>query len=114
MVNQSPDARIDETFGALADATRRAMIMRLLEGEATVSELAAPHSMSLPAVLKHVARLVDAGLVNREKRGRTVVCTLDTGPLDEANAWLQHNLDAWNTRFDALDSYLASQQEKNP
>ena len=112
MVNKTPTTPIDDTFGALADPTRRAMIGRLLQGEATVSELAEPHDMSLPAVLKHVNKLVDAGLVTREKRGRTVICQLNVDPLDEANAWLQRNLDAWNSRFDALDAYLARQKEE--
>jgi DNA-binding transcriptional ArsR family regulator len=102
---------MDATFGALSDPTRRQIVARLLEGEATVSELAAPHDMSLPAILKHVGKLVDAGLVIREKRGRTVVCSLNIDPLGEANAWLQRNLDAWNRRFDALDAYLARQKE---
>ena len=66
---------------------------------------------SLPGVLKHITKLVDAGLVTREKRGRTVVCSLNVDPLDAANAWLQSNLDAWNRRFDALDQYLARHKE---
>jgi len=111
MVNhESPQNKMDRTFGALSDPTRRQMVARLLEGEATVSELAEPHDMSLPAIMKHVARLVDAGLVTREKRGRNVICSLNIDPLDEANAWLQRNLDAWNRRFDALDAYLARQK----
>ena len=84
---------------------------QLLQGEATVSELAAPHEMSLPAVMKHVAKLVDAGLVERQKTGRTVICRLNADPLDEAQAWLQQNLDAWNARFNALDAYLARQKD---
>lgn len=115
MVNSVSDpAGIDITFGALADPTRRQMVTRLLQGEATVSELAAPHAMSLPAVLKHVSKLVDAGLVHREKVGRTVICRLNIDPLDEAQAWLQRNLDAWNARFDALDTYLAKQKDDRP
>jgi len=114
MVNlTSPERTIDATFGALADPTRRQMVTRLLEGEATVSELAAPHDMSLPAVLKHVSKLVDAGLVTREKRGRSVICTLNVDPMDAASTWLQNNLAAWNRRLDALDTYLARQREDN-
>ncbi len=104
---------MDQTFGALADPTRRAMVAQLLTGEASISDLAEPHDMSLPAIMKHVAKLVDAGLVTREKRGRTVVCSLNVDPLDQANAWLQQNLDAWNRRFDALDAYLARQKEED-
>ena len=102
---------MDATFAALADPTRRWMVERLLEGEATVSELAEPFDMSMPAVLKHVNKLVDAGLVTRQKQGRTVTCTLNPDPMDEAQAWLQKHLDFWNNRLDALDLYLAQQKE---
>lgn len=90
------------------------MVTQLLQGEASVSELAAPHDMSLPAVMKHVSKLVESGLVRRKKVGRTVICRLNIDPLDEAQAWLQHNLDAWNARFDALDAYLAKQKDERP
>ena len=103
---------IDATFAALADPTRRQMVERLLEGEATVSELAAPHDMSMPAVLKHVGRLVDAGLVTRRKEGRTVTCALNIEPMDEATRWLQRHLDFWNGRLDALDRYLAEAKNR--
>lgn len=102
---------MDATFSALSDPTRRQIVAQLLTGEATISELAAPHAMSLPAVMKHVAKLADAGLIEREKQGRTVICRLKVDPLDEAQAWLKQNLDAWNARFDALDAYLARQKE---
>ena len=102
---------MDATFAALADPTRRQMVERLLQGAATVTELAEPFDMSMPAVLKHVNRLVDAGLVHREKRGRTVTCALNPTPMDEANSWLQTHLDFWNSRLDALDLYLAQQKE---
>lgn len=108
MVKLSP---IDATFGALADATRRQIVQQLLTGEATISELAEPHDMSLPAVMKHVARLEDAGLVRREKRGRTVTCHLVPDPLDEATRWLTGLLEFWNSRLDALDVYLKHQTE---
>lgn len=98
------------TFAALADPTRRQIVERLLEGEATVTELAAPHDMSMPAILKHVSKLVDAGLVRREKHGRTVTCTLNVNPLDDAERWLRTHLDSWNQRLDALDRYLADQK----
>ena len=102
---------MDATFAALADPTRRWMVERLLQGEATVSELAEPFDMSMPAVLKHVNKLVDAGLVTREKSGRTVTCALNPDPMDEAQAWLQKHLDFWNSRLDALDLYLKQQSE---
>ena len=98
---------IDATFAALSDATRRQMVERLLQGEATISELAQPHAMSMPAVLKHVNKLVDAGLVVRRKEGRTVICALNPDPMRDAEAWLNRHLVFWNTRLDALDAYLA-------
>lgn len=110
MVKQSP---LDSTLAALADPTRRAIVQRLLESDATVSELAAPHDMSMPAVMKHVAKLVDAGIVVREKTGRVVTCSLNVDPLDDAQRWLNEMLEFWNRRFDALDEYLARQQEED-
>ena len=105
------DHSMDATFAALADPTRRQMVERLLQGEATVTELAEPHDMSMPAVLKHVTKLVDAGLVTRRKEGRVVTCTLNPSPMDEAQAWLQRHLDFWNNRLDALDAYLRQNKD---
>ncbi len=110
MVNQNP---LDGTLAALADPTRRAIVQRLLESEATISELAAPHDMSMPAVMKHIGKLVDAGLVVREKKGRVVTCSLNIDPIDDAQKWLGEMLEFWNRRFDALDEYLARQQEED-
>jgi DNA-binding transcriptional ArsR family regulator len=111
MVYKSP---VDSTFAALADPTRRQMIEHLARGEASISELAEPHDMSMPAVMKHVGKLVDAGLVERRKTGRTVTCSLRIDPMDEASRWLQTHLDFWNQRLDALDIYLAQQKETDP
>lgn len=108
MVNYQP---IDGTFAALADPTRRQMVERLLHGDASISDLARPHAMSMPAAMKHVNRLVDAGLVRREKKGRSVICSLNADPLDEAARWLREHLDFWNQRLDALDRYIARQKE---
>ena len=110
MVKQNP---LDGTLAALADPTRRAIVQRLLESDATVSELAAPHDMSMPAIMKHVGKLVDAGLVVREKKGRVVTCSLKIDPIDDAQKWLNEMLEFWNRRFDALDEYLARQQEED-
>ena len=93
MVNFSP---IDRTLAALADPTRRQMVERLLQGEASISELSEPHDMSMPAAMKHVARLVEAGLVTREKRGRSVICRLNPWPMQAASRWLDENLAAWH------------------
>ncbi|HSF94294.1 MAG TPA: metalloregulator ArsR/SmtB family transcription factor [Thermohalobaculum sp.] len=103
---------MDRTFAALADPTRRRMVERLMRGEASISELAGPHEMSMPAAMKHVARLVEAGLVSREKRGRSVICRLEPGPMEAASRWLDENLAAWNARLDALDLYLAKQKDQ--
>ena len=108
MVKQSS---IDATFAALADPTRRQIVETLLKGEASVSELAEPHKMSMPAIMKHVGKLVDAGLVERRKEGRVVTCSLLVDPLDEASKWLHDHLQFWNSRLDALDHYLAKQKE---
>jgi DNA-binding transcriptional ArsR family regulator len=80
---------LDGTFGALSDPTRRQIMLRLQEGEASVSELAAPHKMSLPAISKHISVLEDAGLVFKRKEGRQHYCTLATSPLQEIDAWLR-------------------------
>ena len=105
--------QIDLTFSALADPTRRQIVERLLQGDATVSELAAPHDMSMPAVMKHVGKLVDAGLIERKKEGRVVTCSLRTDPLSDASAWLDHHLAFWNSRLDALDRYLSEQKKED-
>jgi len=102
---------IDMTFAALADPTRRQILARLTEGEASISTLAAPHDISMPATLKHIAKLAEAGLITREKRGRTVYCALCPGPLADAAAWLDAQAAAWTARFDALDTVLQEDAE---
>ena len=104
---------LDGTLAALSDPTRRAIVQQLLESDATMSELAEPHDMSMPAIMKHVGKLVDAGIVTREKKGRVVTLSLNVDPLDDAQKWLSEMLEFWNQRFDALDAYLARQQEEN-
>lgn len=93
---------LDRTFAALADPTRRAMVDRLVRGPAGVSELAAPFDMSLPAVLKHVGVLEDAGLVACEKRGRVRVCRLDVRAMDRAIGWVERRRLLWQSRLDRL------------
>lgn len=80
---------LDGTFGALSDPTRRQIMLRLGAGEASVSELAEPHNMSLPAISKHISVLEDAGLVFKRKVGRQQLCALATSPLREVDAWLR-------------------------
>jgi DNA-binding transcriptional ArsR family regulator len=90
------------TFGALADPTRLAIVERLSRSEATMSELAAPHELSPPAMTKHVGVLVDAGLVTRRKVGRTVVCALRPTRLSEVQDWLGDLTTYWNRTVDRL------------
>jgi DNA-binding transcriptional ArsR family regulator len=80
---------LDGTFGALADPTRRAIVLRLLDGECPVGELAKPHRMSLPAISKHISVLEDAGLVLKRKEGRQQYCRLATNPMLEIDVWLR-------------------------
>jgi DNA-binding transcriptional ArsR family regulator len=80
---------LDGTFGALSDPTRRQMMVRLEDGEASVSELAAPHKMSLPAISRHISVLEEAGLVFKRKEGRQHYCSLATSPLREVDSWLR-------------------------
>ncbi len=104
---------LDAALAALADPTRRQIVERLSQGEASLSELAAPHDMSMPAVMKHVAKLADAGLVTREKKGRVVTCRLNPEPLDEASRWLNEHLKFWNERLDALGRFIEKKQEES-
>ncbi|MEX2530018.1 MAG: metalloregulator ArsR/SmtB family transcription factor [Gemmatimonadota bacterium] len=93
---------MDEVFQALSDATRRAMIRRLSRGPATVGELGRPHSISKPAVTKHVKVLERAGLLRREPDGRIHRCTLDPGPLEAAESWIEWHRRFWERSLDAL------------
>jgi DNA-binding transcriptional ArsR family regulator len=118
MVKYSDD-RLDLIFAALSDRTRRGMLARLgAHPELSVSELAAPLDMSLPAVMKHLGVLSDAGLVKRNKAGRVVSCTLDAGPMQQANEWLARYERFWTGSFDRLAALLEddkwqSQQPSN-
>ena len=112
MVNQL-DKGLDRTFAALADPTRRALLARLgTQDSASVSELARPFAVSLPAIMKHLDVLSDAGLISRSKSGRTVSCRLNAAPMREAADWLGHYRQFWEDRFDRLDAYLRELQEQ--
>jgi DNA-binding transcriptional ArsR family regulator len=101
------DSPLDRTFAALSDPTRRALVARLTEqGSLSVSELAQPFSMSLPAVMKHLDVLSDAGLVRRTKTGRTVACQLEAEPMEHAMNWLNRYLRFWSERLDRLAAML--------
>ncbi|WP_408426223.1 ArsR/SmtB family transcription factor [Paraburkholderia azotifigens] len=98
---------LDRTFAALADPTRRALLARLLErGDVSVSELAEPFAMSLPAVMKHLDVLADAGLITRTKTGRKVACRLSAAPMEQAMSWLQRYQQFWSEALDQLAAYV--------
>jgi DNA-binding transcriptional ArsR family regulator len=101
------DERLDETFAALANATRRAILARLAEGEATVNELAAPFALTLPAISKHIKVLERAGLVVRGQRAQYRPCALDAAPLAEVLTWAERYRPVWEARFDRMDDELA-------
>jgi DNA-binding transcriptional ArsR family regulator len=97
------EADLDRTFSALADPTRRALLARLGQADGvSVSDLAEPFPVSLPAIMKHLGVLADAGLIRREKIGRTVTCRLNAAPLADAMAWLDFYQRFWSTRLDRL------------
>lgn len=97
---------LSETFSALADPTRRAILARLSRGEATVNELAEPFAMSLPAVSKHLKVLERAGLISRGKEAQWRPCRLQTEPLKGLDEWLGTYRTIWESRFDRLQTYL--------
>jgi DNA-binding transcriptional ArsR family regulator len=101
------DTSLDRTFSALADPTRRALLARLGEAQdISISELARPFPMSLPAVMKHLDVLSDAGLVSRTKTGRTVACRLNAAPMEHAMGWLAHYQKFWTAQLDRLQALL--------
>ena len=102
---------LDRVFGALVDPTRRGVLEALGRGSRAVSELAAPHAMSLPGFMKHLRVLEDAGLVARAKEGRVVRCDLDAKPMQEASVWLSHYKKFWTDKLDSLARYLYQQEE---
>ena len=104
MLNQSPP--LDLTFQALADPTRRAMIERLSLSPASVSDLARPTAMSLPAVMQHLAVLEGSGLVVSQKVGRVRTCRIDPLALNRAHEWMNARRAEWERRLDRLGAYL--------
>ena len=108
MLNQP--APLDRTFQALADPSRRAILERLPQGPASVSELAKPLAMSFPAVMQHLAVLEGAHLVTSQKIGRVRICRLEATALDRAEEWLNARRAEWERRFDRLGRYLETLQ----
>jgi len=106
------DPALDAVFAALADSTRRGILESLSSGgDVAVSELAAPHDMSLPGFMKHLKVLEDAGLVSRTKEGRVVSCTLEAQPMKQASAWMARYEKFWTEKLDSLARYLYQQEE---
>jgi DNA-binding transcriptional ArsR family regulator len=111
MVNYSP-AALDLTFSALSDSTRRGILARLAKGESSVTELAAPYDISLPAVSKHLHVLARAGLIEQEKDGRIRRCRLVAEPMKDAAGWITRYRRFWEEQFDALARYLEEPQKE--
>jgi len=112
MITAIDDDRLTDTFGALANSTRRAILARLAVGAATVNELAEPFSLSLPAVSKHIKVLERAGLVIRGQSAQYRPCALDAGPLKEVMTWTEQYRRVWENRFDQMDAYLTQLRDK--
>jgi DNA-binding transcriptional ArsR family regulator len=104
---------LSTTFAALADPTRRAILARLTSGEASVTELAEPFEMSLPAISKHLKVLERAGLIARGREAQWRPCRLAAGPLKDAADWLDHYRRFWDESFDRLEDYLRELQKKD-
>lgn len=105
--------QLSVAFAALADPTRRDILMRLRNGPLTVSGLAVHYPMSRPAVSQHLTVLEKAGLVERDRRGQWNDCYLATASLDEAAAWIEQQRTDWSERFDLLDEHLRNRRERN-
>ena len=103
--------RLDATFTALADPTRRAMLGALRKGERSVSDLARPYAMSLAGASKHIGVLERAGLIERRKQGRQILCRLRAEPLREAEGWMRQWAAFWNDRLDALEDLLLEEPQ---
>jgi len=98
--------RLDATFAALADPTRRAIVARLARGDATVNELAGPFEMTLPAISKHLKMLERCGLISRTRQAQFRPCHLERAALDGAVEWIEEHRRVWTERFDKLDAHL--------
>jgi DNA-binding transcriptional ArsR family regulator len=113
----SPELATDQltaTFAALADPTRRAILARLASGESSVTRLAEPFEMSLPAISKHLKVLERAGLIARGREAQWRPCRLEAGPLKDASKWIEHYRRFWEQSFDRLEDYLREVQKDTP
>lgn len=108
------DSNLDHLFTALGDPTRRAILNRLAQGQASVSELAAPHDMALPSFMGHIQKLEDAGLITSTKQGRTRVCAMAPDALTPAQDWMSEQRTIWTERLDRMDNYVMNlMKERN-
>lgn len=105
--------QLDTIFAALADPTRRAILARLVQGEATVTELAAPFTMSLPAISKHLKVLERAGLISRGREAQWRPCRIEAAPLKEVADWVGEYRALWEARFGRLDAFLRESQQED-
>ena len=106
------EERLDATFAALANSTRRAILARLAEVEASVGELAEPFDLSMPAISRHLRVLQKAGLVTQGRRAQYRPCVLEPEPLSQAASWTDHYRSLWEARFDRLEAQLESQGQE--
>ena len=111
MPNQ--EAALDSTFHALADSTRRAVLARLSQGTASVTELAAPFDMALPSFLQHLKVLEESGLIRSHKAGRVRTCAVNSHSLQAVESWLTAQRKLWEQRLDQLDAYLMELKEQH-
>jgi DNA-binding transcriptional ArsR family regulator len=109
---RSDDDRLSQTFAALANSTRRAILARLADGEATVNELAEPFNMSLPAISKHIKVLERAGLITQGKKAQYRPCTIDVTPLKDISKWTEQYRHIWEARFDRMDNFISQLSNK--
>jgi DNA-binding transcriptional ArsR family regulator len=109
---RSEDDRLSQIFAALANSTRRAILARLAEGEATVNELAEPFNMSLPAISKHIRVLERAGLITQGQKAQYRPCTIDVTPLREISNWTEQYRHIWEASFDRIDDYINQLNDK--
>lgn len=112
-MNRSVDTRLDATFAALADPTRRAILSRLARAESSLTALAAGFDMTVPAVAKHLKVLERAGLIRRGRDAQRRPCRIEAAPLREATAWMERYRRFWEGSFDRLDEYLAALKRKD-
>ncbi|SMH32506.1 helix-turn-helix transcriptional regulator [Maritimibacter sp. HL-12] len=107
------ESDLDQCFSALGDPTRRMILQRLARGEASVSELAAPHDMALPSFMEHLKKLEAANLITSTKQGRTRICALSPDAFRPATAWLSEQSAIWEGRLDRFDDYIKNLMQES-